>query len=121
MGQGFETRGTTARVNADRESCGISAPGWNWQEECQRIKNAAGPITDSVNSATMRRNAFNNFDLGSSKLANHVLEVLQRSNLDHVTSRLGFEDSFFARKGVEALTFFGCGFALDHDFAEAGD
>ena len=51
-------------------------------------------------------------------LRNHVLQLLERTNLDNIPGRLGLEDRLFLCEGIDALTLFGRRLVLDDDLAK---
>lgn len=54
-----------------------------------------------------------------SQLKSHVLELLERTNLDHCGCRLGLEDDFFLGEGADALACFDSWLADGSDFEQA--
>jgi len=51
----------------------------------------------------------------------HILEALERANLDDIAGRFGLEHALFTGEGVGTLAGLPCWLALDFDFAEARD
>src|SRR4051794_14389019 len=54
-------------------------------------------------------------------LRNHVLQLLQRTNLHYVAGWLGFEDCLFLREWIDTLSFLRRGLVLHNDLAETRD
>ena len=53
--------------------------------------------------------------------SDHILQALQRHNLDRISGGLGLEDGLFFREGIDSLVLLGRRLADDLDFHETGN